>query len=570
MKRLVTSARRHLFLLLMTVSVALLAHRPLQAQNSFILSRNADFSTDDRVFETTDTLYMKVTAPDIDFTDIDDNEFELKAHQDGDKVRGSFDNQLNTMYTAKLALADLNSSQTMWRWKAKISDKSGNDFRAEVEIEIRGPNQTDQVEIRGRIEELGADFIVVKGTKIFVDANTQIVDKNNQPLSFADLNLQTNVFVQATVQADGTTLATFIQVNDRNKGEVVVKGQIDSVGVDHVFVLGQKFLVDANTEIQDANKDPITLADLAVGQFVEIKARPQEDGSLLAVRIRVEDESDKSKVELTGFVEEVTDTSVTVSGIVFLVDDNTEILGRDENPIGLSDLQEGQLVEVKAQVQSDGTLLATKIKLEDDVPGENEVEVKGEIQVLGDGEIQVSGVVFLVDDNTRIVDERGREIAFADLQVGVVVEVKAVVQADGSFLATKIKIEDRLKDELEITGTIEALTDTSVTVDGREFLVDANTEILDDMKNPIDFADLSEGQLVEIRAEILADGTLLATRIKLEDEDKQKVEVTGAIESIGPDSLVVSGITFFVDASTLVLDANRDTIDFAMLNVGQV
>ncbi|MFQ5639429.1 MAG: DUF5666 domain-containing protein [bacterium] len=540
------------------------------AQNSFVLSRNADFSTDDRIFDRTDTLYMKVTAPDVDFTDIDKNEFELQADKGGEKFEAAFDNLLNTTYTASLLLHNLTSPEVSWRWKARVRDDSGHDFRAEVEIEITDGSQPEEVEIKGSVETVGADFLVVKGAKIFVDAATQIEDRKSQPLTFGDLLIGINVTVNAVRRDDGSLLALLIQVKDRNKGEIEVKGVIDSVGTDHVIILGQTFIADANTSIEDKDKNSIALADLVVGQIVEVKAVPQADGTLLATRIRVKDESDDSKVELVGFIDALDDTSLTVSGVTFVVNSSTEIQGNDKNPITLADLKEGLLVEVEAKIQNDGTILATKIKVEDDVPGEGEVEVVGEIEVLGNQQLQVTGLIFLVDNNTQILDDRNRPIAFGDLQVGALVEIKGRVQADGSILAVRIKIEDRFMDEVEITGVIDSIGDSSLVVNGLSFIIDPNTQILDNKKNPISFADLAVGMVVEIRAEILADGVQLATKIKLEDRDDQKLEVKGAIDSLGVNSLLVADVLFAVDASTVILDNQKNPIDFSALSVGEI
>ena len=70
----------------------LLGSPVLLAQAEFVLSKNPDFSTDDRIFTRSDTMYMKVVAPDIDFTDIDDNEFRLKPDDGGNDFDGGFDN----------------------------------------------------------------------------------------------------------------------------------------------------------------------------------------------------------------------------------------------------------------------------------------------------------------------------------------------------------------------------------------------------------------------------------------------------------------------------------------------
>ncbi|MFQ5708717.1 MAG: DUF5666 domain-containing protein [bacterium] len=541
----------------------------LGAQTSFMLSKNADFSTDDRVFDVNDTLHVKITAPSIDFLDIDKNEFELQADRGGDKFEGSFNNSLNTIYTAELPLQTLNSSETGWRLKARIRDRSGHEFRTEVEISISNGVKREEVDIKGSIELLGSDFLVVKGTKILVDAATLITDQNGTILALSDLSPGENVEVKAVQQDNGDLLALSIEVKGRQKGEVVVKGRIDSLGADYLAVLGRKFFVDANTAIFDKDDNELAFADLTVGLSVKVHATPRPDNTLLATKIEVKDKND-SEVELTGFVEAVGDTDLVVSGVRFVVNSDTEILDNQENPIGLGDLKVGALVQIKAEQQADGTLLATQIKLEDEVPGRNEVEITGDVREVGDDFIVVSDFTFVVDENTVILDDDKRPIELKDLQVGFVVEVKATVQSDGSLLANLIKIEDRFQNEIEITGRIEALGDTTLQVNGLTFVVDDSTEILDNDKNPIAFSDLQVGFTVEIKAEILADGTRLATRIKIEDRDENEIELTGTIEDLGADSVTVSGVTFLVDANTEILDNKKNPILFTDLAVGQI
>lgn len=540
------------------------------SQSSFQLSKNADFSSDDRVFESTDVLYMKIVASTVDFLNIDKNEFELQAQMKGDKFEGAFENALDFTYTASFSLRNLNSSQENWLWKARIRDDQGNEFNAEVELSILGGVKQDVIKITGAIESLGEDFIVVKNTKLFVDEATSIQAKNNGNLAFADLRLGQIVKVQAVKQMDGSLLALTVEVNDRAKGEVKTTGLIEEVGADYVKVLGQKFLVNDSTRIQDEDKNPIALTDLTQGDLVEIKAKQQPDGTLLARQIKLKT-GEESEVELTGFIESIVEDTVTVSGIAFVVNEDTEILDEKKNAVSLSDLFEGLLVEIHARRQEDGSLLATRIKVESEVPGEDEIEVTGKIMEISDGQIVVSDFIFLIDENTKIQDDHKRQISIADLKVDMLVEVKAAVQVDGSFLALKIKIEDRLRDEIEMTGVVEAISleDSTIAVNGLTFEVDENTEIFGHKKTALEFGDLQVGETVKIRAVILADGTQLAVSIKIEKKDKNEIEVKGTISALGASGLTVSDIEFLVDAHTEILDNQKNPISLGDLQLEQ-
>ncbi|MFQ5708716.1 MAG: DUF5666 domain-containing protein, partial [bacterium] len=388
--------------------------------------------------------------------------------------------------------------------------------------------QGEEVEVKGAIESLGADSLVVSGTTFFVDANTEVKAKDKGAISFSDLKVGDVVEVRALRQADGSLLATRIELEDENRQgeEVEVKGAIESLGADSLVVSGTTFFVDGNTEVLDNNRNPISFSDLQVGDVVEVRALRQADGRLLATRIQVEDENRQGEeVEVKGAIESLGADSLVVSGTTFFVDGNTEVKAKGKGTISFSDLKVGDVVEVRGLRQADGSLLATRIELEDENRQGEEVEVKGAIESLGADSLVVSGTTFFVDGNTRIRDEDERSISLSDLKVGDFVEVKAIRQADGRLLATRIEVEDENREEegeeVEVKGTIESLGADSLVVSGTTFFVDGNTRIRDEDERSISLSDLKVGDFVEVKAILRVDGTWLATRIDIEDEHKR-------------------------------------------------
>ncbi len=89
----------------------------------FILSKNADFSTNDTVFDRTDTIYIKVWMDVVDSSDIKLKWWQLKKN--GQKVRQNMTNNGDNSYTASFDLTGLPSTQTKWFFKARIQDYSG-------------------------------------------------------------------------------------------------------------------------------------------------------------------------------------------------------------------------------------------------------------------------------------------------------------------------------------------------------------------------------------------------------------------------------------------------------------
>jgi len=545
-------------------------------QGMFSLSRHADFSTEDLLFSRGDILYMKVVAPEIDFTVIEKNIFKLKADSGGDVFEGHFTNLLDGSYVASIDLSTADLSQANWEWEARIRDEAGQEFRAEVDVQIVDPGTPvgDFVEIQGFIRSLGADFLVVAGATIQVDASTSVIDKAKTAIQFSDLQNGDLVKIRAVRDDQGALLAFWIKLENRGTsptGEVELTGLIESLGNDRLTVFGKVFVVSAQTEILDDDNNPISFSALNVGDLVDVKADRQSDGSLQARRIRL-DGPDDHEVELTGTVDGLTDVSISVDGVAFQVKSSTSVFDENGASISFAELNVGMIVAVRADIIAAEQFSATDIMIIDrnDDFGNEELELTGEVSEVTETQLTVAGFVFTVNATTVLVDNQDVAITLAEIRQRAVVEVRADVLPDGSLLATHIKLEDNFMDEVEVTGLIEDTDENALTVHGFVFQVTANTVILDKDKRPIAFGDLQMDMVVEVRADVAADGALIATKIKIEDLFEDEVELTGTIESLGPDSLVVTGITFFIDANTVIFNDRDIPIAFAQLLVGEL
>jgi hypothetical protein len=219
----------------------------------------------------------------------------------------------------------------------------------------------------------------------------------------------------------------------------------------------------SGTPLQTTTDDEghFTLDDVAPGERVELHFQgPGIDarleiggltaGQRLAVTVRVSGSTasmltPSDEVELRGSVEMVGLDRVRVDGrTVQVVAGTTELLGRQNQPIGLADIAVGTFVQIEGWTQPDGSLLGKKIKLEDG-PGDDpndpmEVEFLGNIQSLSP--LTIADTRISTDVNTRILDDDNNPIGLSALAVGMRVEVEGWPQADGSVLAQKIKIED--------------------------------------------------------------------------------------------------------------------------------
>ncbi len=190
----------------------------------------------------------------------------------------------------------------------------------------------------------------------------------------------------------------------------------------------------------------ISLGDLAVGDFVEVKYIV-DSGNLIAVSIEVKVPKQKvPKQEVFGIVQTV-DTSamkltVQVGGtpMEFCVDTSTEIK-RGDRRISLGDLMVGDAVKVEYIITASCNL-AREIEVErhhEDLEAEGQVTAKGvtDFTILAENGVSVT---FRVDRGT-VFEKDDHPASFGDLQVNDRVEVH-YTENSGTLLATKVKVED--------------------------------------------------------------------------------------------------------------------------------
>lgn len=354
--------------------------------------------------------------------------------------------------------------------------------------------------------------------------------------------------------------------------DVELTGSITELGSDYLVVKGYTFYVDNNTDLRGPGNDPVPFSFFQLNDLVQVQGDNKGDGTYLASRIKSEDgPGNENELELTGYVTETGTSSFVINGSVFIVDANTEYRGRHGNPFSFEQIEVGMLLEVKASLQINGDLLVIRVKTEDDYNQHGaELEIKGFIDNKTTNSITVGATEFFVDAQTIILDDNRMPITFGDLIVGNRVEVKAFKQLDNTYLASLIKKEDLPENEIEITAQIENIDGTNITVGGISFATDSITVFLDHNRMPVTIASLSTGMWVEVKGFKKQDGSYYASKIQIEDFVRTEIELKGNITELTASSLVVNGITFSVDNTTIVLDHLNNPILFSSLQAGQL
>jgi len=425
------------------------------------------------------------------------------------------------------------------------------------------------LEVTGNITELGTDYLVVQGYTVYVDASTEFKGPGGSTVTFSFFQLNDLVQVQADLRNDNTYLATRLKSEDGvgNENEVEIIGYVTEVGTASFVINGITFLVDANTEYRGRHGNTFSFEQIEVGILLEVKADIQTNGDLLVTRVKTEDDHNQhhGELEITGLIESLTANSLTVAQQEFFVNAQTVVLDDNRMPILFSDLTVGDRVEVKAFRQPDSSYLAVRIKLED-MP-ENEIEFTAQIENIVGLDITINGITFSTDSNTVFLDNNRMPVTIATLSVGMWVEVKGFKKNDEAHYASRIKIEDFVRNEIEIKGTISELTTSYLVVGGITFSVDSATVVLDHLNNPISYSSLQLGQLVEVKGNKTGVTTAKVLRIKL--EGNEDIEIFGRITAINSNSIELNGLIVFVDSNTVFLNHANMPITFGDLVIDQ-
>jgi hypothetical protein len=153
----------------------------------------------------------------------------------------------------------------------------------------------------------------------------------------ADLGLNIKVEVKGVFDAAGILVATKVDIRPSKAVRVTANADSIDVANNSLVILGITVNVDERTRLEDkssADIDPLTLADVNAGDYLEIRGDefPAGSGTILATIFERED-TDPDAI-LQGFVETITDPSFTILAVT--IDTNAATVFRDENDVVIS------------------------------------------------------------------------------------------------------------------------------------------------------------------------------------------------------------------------------------------
>jgi hypothetical protein len=155
-------------------------------------------------------------------------------------------------------------------------------------------------------------------------------------------------------------------------------------------------------------------------------------------------------------------------------------------------------------------------------------EIEGRVQSVNSGAgslvvlDQRLGAVTITTNGTTLIRRGKTTIPLTDIQVGMSVHVKAMLQSGGTYLATEILLQDEnVGGEREVEGSV-----ASVNSGARSFVVAAaagpitvKTDSSTTFKkkgSSATFSDVAVGAMVEAEGTLQSDGSILAARVTIE------------------------------------------------------
>jgi hypothetical protein len=324
---------------------------------------------------------------------------------------------------------------------------------ASVESSVRSGSGEAQLE--GRVESLPPTMPALTfkaaGRSVRTDASTVFTD-GGQARTFTDLRIGMRVHAKGSLTGDTFTAARVELQNSNTTLPVNVNGAIDTLtgtaGAFQFNIGSRRIRGDAQTVFFGDGDRPDSFASLKEGSRVEVKGE-QRDDFIYAMRIHINgpptpttppDDGQDSSASIHGTLNAMSGAKpalvLTVGTTTVRTSASTEVKRRGDVQT-LDALKVGQSLHVVGVRQSDGSLDARKIEINDDATG-GEFEIEGSVGGLKGAcpTVQFSVNGFSVTTSAATVFEGG---ACSSLKSGDKVTVKGLKQADGSVSATSVK-----------------------------------------------------------------------------------------------------------------------------------
>lgn len=243
----------------------------------------------------------------------------------------------------------------------------------------------------------------------------------------------------------------------------------------------------------------------AVGESERIEITVSVAGTA-AIVITIQRETGDNKTELEGKVSAFSgscpNVTMTVNGTSVTTNASTQFSGA-----ACSALVMGAKVEVKGTRQPNGSILASRVKVELE-----EAEIEGKVSALSGS----CPTVTMTVNGTSVTTNASTQFsggACSAIVKGAKVEIKGTRQPNGSILASRVKVPI---EQAEIEGKVSALSGScpalTLMVNATSVITNAATQFSGGSCQKI-----VVGRKIEAKGTRQPNGSVLATRIELDD-----------------------------------------------------
>lgn len=240
---------------------------------------------------------------------------------------------------------------------------AGGDLIArQVELEDEDDGEAgDRAELEGPITRfVSATDFDVTGKRVTTTAGTTY-----QNGSVSDLALDVKVEAEGSIDANGILVAAKIEF--KRRGDARIAAPVDAVNVaaGTLVVLGVDVTVNGSTRVEDKGDQrvsPFGLANLAVGDYVELRGAELPANSNDVIATRLERRRTESEVRLRGVVDAAAAPGFSILGVNVTTGANTRF--EDGSATTFFDGLVGRTVSVKGTIVN-GTLVAREVEFQD-------------------------------------------------------------------------------------------------------------------------------------------------------------------------------------------------------------
>jgi cytochrome c-type biogenesis protein CcmE/acylphosphatase len=398
---------------------------------------------------------------------------------------------------------------------------------------VEKSSDSEEVKLQGTVTELNIE------SKQF-NIGTLIIDYSSADVE-GELANDVMVKIKASNEpVDNVLTADEVEVKTMPFAagqKVFVEGEIDDFESASLFEVNDQVVTTNEQTVFAVGK----LEDLQEGIQVVISGALNAENQLVAHLVRFKQ---ATKLKLEGLVSEVDedDNEIELMGTTVTVNEFTQFIDVSKAKVRrfrLDDINAGDKLVVKASKVADDVIArqVKRFKVAADVSADEFVnKLEGEASAISEMGFTVEGIRIETSELTKFEADNGDALLQAEffelLVEGDEVEVKAVQQEDGTFLAIKVEIDNDNDAEeeryIDLEGVIDSFMSlTEFSVNGHAVTTQLNTRYAG--FNP---EQLAVGVAVEVKGELNQENVIVARKIELDsedDSDEREADIEGKI-----------------------------------------